>query len=301
VADEFEKQPPRERRGWLSRIAPGVRRLVTRRETPDNLWVKCPDTGEMIYRPDLEAALWVTPAGRHMRVSAAQRFTFTFDGGRFLSLALPRTADDPLQFDYGKQSYRATLAAARKTTGMTDAMAAGFGEIGGVPAVILIQDFAFMAGSLGAAAGEAFITAVEAALTRQAPLVVFSASGGARMQESALALMQMARTTVAIQKLRKAHLPYVVVLTDPTTGGVTASYAMLGDVQLAEPKATVGFTGRRVIEDTIRESLPADFQTAEFVAEHGMVDRVVARQDLPVVLASILRTLMLGRSRLVAA
>ena len=301
MADEFESEPPRERRGWLSRIAPGVRRLVTRRETPDNLWVKCPDTGEMIYRPDLEAALWVTPAGRHMRISAAQRFAFTFDGGRFLSLALPRTPDDPLGFDYGKQSYRATLAGARKTTGLTDTMAAGFGEIGGLPAVVLVQEFAFMAGSLGAAAGEAFITAAEEALVRQAPLVVFSASGGARMQESALALMQMARTTVAIQKLRKARLPYVVVLTDPTTGGVTASYAMLGDVHLAEPKATVGFTGRRVIEDTIRESLPADFQTAEFLAEHGMVDRVVARQDLPAVLASILHTLMLGRARLVAA
>jgi acetyl-CoA carboxylase carboxyl transferase subunit beta len=300
MADE-DKNKPRERRSWLSRIAPGVRRLVTRRETPDNLWVKCPDTGEMIYRPDLEAALWVTPAGRHMRISTAQRFALTFDGGRHLAIAMPRTPDDPLNFDYGRQSYRATLAAARKATGLTDAMAAAFGEIGGVPAVVLVQDFAFMAGSLGVAAGEAFLTAVDEAVARQAPLVVFSASGGARMQESALALMQMARTTVAIQKLRKAHLPYVVVLTDPTTGGVTASYAMLGDVQLAEPKATIGFTGRRVIEDTIRETLPADFQTAEFLAEHGMADKVVPRKDLPAVLASILRTLMMGRSRLVAA
>jgi acetyl-CoA carboxylase carboxyl transferase subunit beta len=301
MAEEDKNKPPRERRGWLSRIAPGVRRLVTRRETPDNLWVKCPDTGEMIYRPDLEAALWVTPAGRHMRLSAAQRFAFTFDGGRHLTIALPRTPDDPLNFDYGRQSYRATLAAARKATGLTDAMAAGFGEIGGVAAVVLVQDFAFMAGSLGVAAGEAFLTAVDEAVRHQAPLVVFSASGGARMQESALALMQMARTTVAIQKLRKHKLPYVVVLTDPTTGGVTASYAMLGDVQLAEPKATIGFTGRRVIEDTIRETLPADFQTAEFLAEHGMADKVVPRKDLPAVLASILRTLMMGRSRLAAA
>jgi acetyl-CoA carboxylase carboxyl transferase subunit beta len=301
MADEYGNNPPRERRGWLSRIAPGVRRLVTRRETPDNLWVKCPDTGEMIYRPDLEAAFWVTPAGRHMRIAPALRFAYTFDGGRHLAIALPRTPDDPLGFDYGKQSYRAALAAARKATGLADAMAAAFGEIGGVPAVVLVQDFAFMGGSLGAAAGEAFITAAEEAGTRQAPLVVFSASGGARMQEGALALMQMARTTVAIQKLRKNKLPYVVVLTDPTAGGVTASYAMLGDVQLAEPKATIAFTGRRVIEDTIRETLPADFQTAEFLAEHGMVDKVVARKDLPAVLASILRTLMMGRSRLAAA
>jgi acetyl-CoA carboxylase carboxyl transferase subunit beta len=180
-------------------------------------------------------------------------------------------------------------------------MAAGFGEIGGVPAVVLVQDFSFMGGSLGAAAGEAFITAAEEAVRRETPLVVFSASGGARMQEGALALMQMARTTVAIQRLRKAHLPYVVVLTDPTAGGVTASYAMLGDVQLAEPGATIAFTGRRVIEDTIRETLPAGFQTAEFLAEHGMIDLVVARRDLPGVLASILRTLMMGRLRLAAA
>jgi acetyl-CoA carboxylase carboxyl transferase subunit beta len=301
MADEDKSRPPRERLGWLARIAPGVRRLVTRRETPDNLWVKCPDTGEMIYRADLEAALWVTPAGRHMRIAPALRFAFTFDEGRSQPVDLPRTPDDPLSFDYGKQSYRATLAAARKATSQSDAMAAAFGDIGGVPAVILVQDFAFMAGSLGTAAGEAFLTAAEEAVRREAPLVVFTASGGARMQEGALSLMQMARTTVAIQRVRKARLPYVVVLTDATTGGVTASYAMLGDVQLAEPGATVGFTGRRVIEDTIRETLPPDFQTAEFVAEHGMVDQVVARKDLPGVLASILRTLMMGRSRPAAA
>jgi acetyl-CoA carboxylase carboxyl transferase subunit beta len=301
MADDDKNRPPRERRGWLSRIAPGVRRLVTRRETPDNLWVKCPDTGEMIYRPDLEAALWVTPAGRHMRIRPAERFAYTFDGGRCHAIALPRTPDDPLGFDYGKQSYRATLAAARKATGQNDAMAAAFGDIEGVPTVVLVQDFAFMAGSLGTAAGEAFITAAEEAVRREAPFVVFTASGGARMQEGALSLMQMARTTVAIQRLRKVRLPYVVVLTDATTGGVTASYAMLGDIQLAEPGATVGFTGRRVIEDTIRETLPPDFQTAEFVAEHGMVDRVVNRKDLPAVLASILRTLMMGRSRPTAA
>jgi acetyl-CoA carboxylase carboxyl transferase subunit beta len=251
----------------------------------------------MIYRPDLEAALWVTPAGRHMRIRAAQRLAYTFDEGRFRQIALPRTPDDPLGFDYGKP-YRQALAAARKSTGQTDAMSAAVGEIGGITTVVLVQDFAFMGGSLGAAAGEAFITAAEEAVRRDVPLVVFSASGGARMQEGTLALMQMARTTVAIQRLRRARLPYVVVITDPTTGGVTASYAMLGDVQLSEPRATIGFAGRRVIEDTIRETLPPGFQTSEFLVERGMVDRVVERKDIPAVLASILGTLMMGRARL---
>ena len=295
-----EEKPKTQRFGWLAKIAPGVRRLVTRRETPDNLWVKCPDTGEMIYRPDLEAALWVTPAGRHMPIDPVQRLTATFDGGRFRSISLPRTPDDPLGFEFGKP-YRSSLVAARKATGRTDAMSAGFGEIGGVPAVVLVQDFAFMGASLGVAAGEAFVTAAEDAVKRKAPLVVFAASGGARMQEGPLSLMQMARTTVAIQRLRRAHLPYVVVLTDPTYGGVTASFAMLGDVQFSEPGARIGFAGRRVIEDTIRETLPPGFQTAEFQVEKGMVDQVVARKDLPAILGSVLHTLMLGRSRLAVA
>jgi acetyl-CoA carboxylase carboxyl transferase subunit beta len=298
MADDDKPKP--QRGGWLAKIAPGVRKLVTRRATPDNLWEKCPDTGEMIYRPDLEAALWVTPAGRHMQIRPALRFAYTFDGGRFQAINLPRTPDDPLGFDYGKP-YKASLAADRKKTGQMDAMLAAVGEIGGVPAVVLVQDFAFMGASLGVAAGEAFITAAEEALKRKAPFVVFSASGGARMQEGALSLMQMARTTVAIQRLRKAHLPYVVVLTDPTYGGVTASYAMLGDVHLAEPGARIGFAGRRVIEDTIRETLPPGFQTAEFLMGRGMVDRVVPRKEMPAILASILRTLMMGRSRLDAA
>jgi acetyl-CoA carboxylase carboxyl transferase subunit beta len=277
-----------------------VRKLVSRHETPDNLWVKCPDTGEMIYRSDLEAALWVTPAGRHMRIGPALRFGYTFDAGRYKTLPLPKSPDDPLGFTYGK-NYRDNLAAARKATGETDAMAAAVGEIGGIASVVLVQDFAFMGGSLGAAAGEAFLAAVSEAVKRQSPLVVFTASGGARMQEGTLSLMQMARTTAAIQRLRRAHLPYVVVLTDPTAGGVTASYAMLGDVHLAEPAALIGFAGRRVIEETIRETLPPGFQTAEFQVERGMVDRVVTRGELPVVLGSILRTLMMGRARRVAA
>ncbi len=294
-----EDEKPKAARGsWLARIAPGVRKLVGgKKETPDNLWVKCPDTGEMIWRPDLEAALWVTPAGRHLRIRPSLRFSYTFDDGRYQSLAMPRTADDPLGFNYGK-SYRDLLATARKTTGESDAMSAAVGEIGGVRAVVGVQDFAFMGGSLGAAAGEAFLTMVDAAVERAAPLVIFTASGGARMQEGGVSLMQMARTTVAIQRLRKARLPYVVVLTDPTYGGVTASYAMLGDVHLAEPGAPIGFTGRRVIEQTVRETLPDDFQTAEFQVEHGMIDRVVTREDLPRVLGSVLGTLMMGRDRI---
>ena len=308
LTDDKKKRTPRtpvpavsrERGGWLAKIAPGVRKLVSRNETPENLWEKCPDTGEMIYRPDLEAALWVTPSGRHMRIRPALRFAYTFDGGRSKLLSLPKTPDDPLGFSYGKP-YRDSLAAARKNTGETDAMAAAIGEIGGQSVVVLVQDFAFMGGSLGAAAGEAFLSAVDEAVKRDVPFVVFTASGGARMQEGTLSLMQLARTTVAIQRLRRARLPYIVVLTDPTTGGVTASYAMLGDIQLAEPAALIGFAGRRVIEDTIREALPPGFQTAEFQVERGMVDRVVTRKELPAVLGSILRPLMAGRASRKAA
>ena len=308
LTDDKKKGPPRtpappvgrERGGWLARFAPGVRKLVSRQETPENLWEKCPDTGEMIYRPDLEAALWVTPAGRHMRIRPNLRFAYTFDGGRCKAIALPKSPDDPLEFTYGKP-YRESLATARRNTGETDAMAAAVGEIGGQTAVVLVQDFAFMGGSLGAAAGEAFLAAVDEAVKRKVPFVIFTASGGARMQEGTLSLMQLARTTAAIQRLRRAHLPYIVVLTDPTTGGVTASYAMLGDIHLAEPAALIGFAGRRVIEDTIREALPPGFQTAEFQVERGMVDRVVTRKEMPAVLGSILRTLMAGRASLAAA
>ncbi len=291
--------PPtnRERVGWLAKIAPGVRKLVSpKHDTPENLWVKCPDTGEMIYRPDLEAALWVTPAGRHMRISPALRFAYTFDDRRFKTIPLPKTPDDPLHFTYGK-SYKDALASARKATGDQDAMSAAVGEIGRIQTVVLVENFAFIGGSLGVAAGEAFVVAAAEAVKREAPLVIFTAAGGARMQESTLALMQMARATIAIQDLREARLPYVVVLTDPTTGGVLASYGMLGDIHLAEPGALIGFSGRRVIEQTIRETLPAGFQTAEFLVERGMVDRVVARKELPKVLGSILETLMMGRAR----
>ena len=308
LADDKSNKPPRppppiigrERGGWLAKIAPGVHKLVAKRDTPENLWVKCPDTGEMIYRPDLEAALWVTPAGRHMRIGPALRFAYTFDDGRFKMLPAPKTPDDPLHFTFGK-SYKVGLNAARKSTGDTDAMSAAVGEISGVETVVLVENFAFVGGSLGTAAGEQFVQAAAEAVKLEAPLVIFTATGGMRMQEGMLSLMQMARATVAVQTVREARLPYIVVMTDPTTAGVLASYAMLGDVHLAEPGALIGFTGRRVIEQTIRETLPAGFQTAEFLVEHGMVDRVVHRKELPKVLGSILQTLMMGRGRLSAA
>ncbi|WP_454718355.1 acetyl-CoA carboxylase carboxyltransferase subunit beta [Caulobacter segnis] len=282
--------------GWLSRIAPGVRGAFSKRETPENLWIKCPDTGEMIFRADLEAALWVTPAGRHMRIGPEARFKFTFDDGQYEALPTPAVPEDPLHFSDGKP-YKDRLVAARKATGEPDAMAIGYGKVGGVDAVVLVQDFAFMGGSLGMAAGEGFIAAAKAALEREVPLIAYTAAGGARMQEGALSLMQMARTTLAINELKDAALPYVVVLTDPTTGGVTASYAMLGDIHLAEPGALIGFAGPRVIEQTIRETLPPGFQRSEYLVEKGMVDRVTHRKDLPETLGSVLGTLMMGRKR----
>jgi acetyl-CoA carboxylase carboxyl transferase subunit beta len=294
------QQPPERKRGWLSRIAPGVRNAFAKRETPDNLWVKCPGTGEMLYRPDLEAALWVTPAGYHMRIGAKQRFAYTFDDGAYQRIASPHAIDDPLHFT-DQKPYVERLAAARKSTGEKDSMAIAVGAIGGLETVVVVQDFTFMGGSLGAGAGEAFLAAADEAVARQAPLVIFTASGGARMQEGTLSLMQMARTTIAVQKVKSAGLPYVVVLTDPTTGGVLASYAMLGDVHIAEPGALIGFSGRRVIEQTIRETLPPGFQTSEFLVERGMVDKLATRAEIPAVLGRVLKTLMLGRERRHAA
>jgi len=284
------------RGGWLSRFAPGVRKIVSRRDTPDNLWVKDPDSGEMLFRTDLETALWVTPSGRHMRINAPIRLKATFDEGKFESIDTPDVPEDPLKFSDGKP-YRERLNAARKAAGRKDTMAIGFGKIDGVAAVVIVQDFTFMGGSLGMAAGEAFIAAAREAVKRGVPFICFTAAGGARMQEGALSLMQMARTTLAVQEVKAAQLPYIVVLTDPTTGGVTASYAMLGDVHLAEPNALIGFAGPRVIETTIREKLPPGFQRAEYLQGKGMVDKVVARGDLPKTLGQIMSMLMGGKRK----
>lgn len=306
MADQKNDKParpaaaPRERSGWLSRIAPGVRKAFAKRETPENLWVKCPETGEMIYRPDLEAALWVTPSGHHMRIGGQQRLRYTFDGGKFEPIAAPVLKDDPLGF-VGDKAYIDQLKAARKATGESESISIGYGAIRSQPAVVAVQDFAFMGGSLSRAVGEAFIKAAQEAVRREAPFVIFTASGGARMQEGTLSLMQLARTTLAVNEVKAAGLPYIVVLTDPTMAGVMASYAMLGDIHLAEPNALIGFTGRRVIEQTIRQTLPPGFQRAEFLEEHGVIDKIVRRPDLPDVLGSILKTLTMERARQHAA
>ncbi|MAL08102.1 MAG: acetyl-CoA carboxylase carboxyl transferase subunit beta [Maricaulis sp.] len=276
---------------WLEKLTPpGVQKIFSKRDTPENLWVKCPVSGEMVFHKDLEAGYYVTPAGHHMRIGPDLRFKFTFDGD-WREIEIPGVPRDPLKFKDDKP-YTSRLTAARKKTGRDDAMAIGVGAIGGVETTVLVQDFAFMGGSLGMAAGEGFIKAAHTAIEHRTPLVVFTAAGGARMQEGCLSLMQMPRTTLAIEEVREAGLPYIVVLTDPTTGGVTASYAMLGDVHIAEPGALIGFAGPRVIEQTIREKLPPGFQRAEYLLDKGMVDKVVHRSDLRGVLSRILRTLM---------
>ena len=275
---------------WLSKLAPpGVKSIFTKKDTPDNLWVKCPKSGEMVFQADLIANKHVTPSGHHMRIGPELRFSYTFDGD-FESVAMPEVARDPLKFRDDKK-YVDRLKAARNKTGAQDAMSCAVGKIEGVGAVVLVQNFAFMGGSLGMAAGEGFIKAAQTAIERDLPLVVFTAAGGARMQEGALSLMQMPRTTIAVQQLREAGLPYIVVLTDPTTGGVTASYAMLGDVHLAEPEALICFAGPRVIEQTIREKLPEGFQRSEYLQAKGMIDQVVPRSELRGTLSKIMSVL----------
>ena len=275
---------------WLSKLTPpGVKSIFTKKDTPDNLWVKCPKSGEMVFHADLIANRHVTPGGHHMRIGPELRFSYTFDGD-FEAIAMPEVARDPLKFKDDKK-YVDRIKAARAKTGAQDAMSCGVGKIEGVSAVVLVQNFAFMGGSLGMAAGEGFITAAQTAVDRGLPLVIFTAAGGARMQEGALSLMQMPRTTIAVQQLREAGLPYIVVLTDPTTGGVTASYAMLGDVHLAEPEALICFAGPRVIEQTIREKLPEGFQRSEYLQAKGMIDQVVSRADMRATLARVLSVL----------
>lgn len=276
---------------WLSRLTPpGVKNIFTKKDSPDNLWMKCPKSGEMVFSNDLAGLLHVTPAGHHLRIGPDIRMGYTFDDGEFETIPMPEVARDPLKFKDDKK-YTDRLKAARSKTGQDDAMSIGVGRIHGIEAVVLVQNFAFMGGSLGMAAGEGFIQAAELAIDRGLPLIAFTAAGGARMQEGALSLMQMPRTTIAVQEMREAGRPYIVVLCDPTTGGVTASYAMLGDIHLAEPGALICFAGPRVIEDTIREKLPEGFQRAEYLEEKGMIDKVVHRKDMRATLAQILAVL----------
>ena len=266
---------------WINDVVrPKIKSLLNKREVPENLWVKCPETGEMVFHRDLEANHYVIPtSGYHMRMSAPKRLAHFFDEGRYESIAVPDVPVDPLKFR-DERRYTDRLKDARTKTGLNDAVLVGAGLVEGVPMVAAVQDFDFIGGSLGMAAGEAVIAGMEAALQRQQPFVMFAASGGARMQEGIFSLMQLPRTTAAVIALREARLPYIVVLTNPTTGGVTASYAMLGDIQIAEPGALIGFAGPRVIEQTIREKLPEGFQRSEYLHEHGFVDLVVHRHQL---------------------
>jgi acetyl-CoA carboxylase carboxyl transferase subunit beta len=272
-------------------MRPKIRSLL-RRDTAENLWIKCPDTGQLVFHKDVEANLWVIPgSNHHLRITATQRLSITLDPGSQRDVPLPEVATDPLRFRDEKR-YVDRLKDAKAKTGLADAVKVARGTLEGLPVTVAVQDFHFMGGSLGMAAGEAIIAACEAAIQERTPLILFAGSGGARMQEGILSLMQLPRTTVAVRKLREARLPYIVVLTDPTTGGVTASYAMLGDLHLAEPGALIGFAGPRVIEQTIREKLPDGFQKAEYLKAHGMVDMVVPRAEMRDTLARLCRLLL---------
>jgi acetyl-CoA carboxylase carboxyl transferase subunit beta len=276
---------------WISEVVRPRIKTLFKRETPENLWIKCPDSGQMVFHKDVEANGFVIPGSdHHMRVTAQDRLRLTFDEGKWVDVPLPEAVADPLKFRDEKR-YTDRIKDARAKTGAADAFKVGYGRVQGLPMTIAVQDFHFMGGSLGMAAGEAFIKAAETALEKKTPLVVFACGGGMRMQEGMLSLMQMPRTTVAVRRLKAAKLPYLVVLTDPTTGGITASYAMLGDVHIAEPGALIGFAGPRVIEQTIREKLPDGFQRAEYLKDHGMVDMVVHRHQIPATLARLGRLL----------
>jgi acetyl-CoA carboxylase carboxyl transferase subunit beta len=277
---------------WISNVVrPKIRSFLNRRDTPENLWIKCPETGQLVFYKDVEANSFVIPGSEyHMRMGATARMKSMFDNETWFDIAVPAVPVDPLKFR-DERRYSDRLRDARNKTGTTDAVKLGYGKLDGLPVVIAVQDFDFMGGSLGMAAGEAVIKGLETAAAKGTPFIMFAASGGARMQEGILSLMQLPRTTVAVQMLREAGKPYIVVLTNPTTGGVTASYAMLGDVQIAEPGALVGFAGPRVIEQTIREKLPEGFQRAEYLREHGMVDMVVHRRELRATLSNLCRLL----------
>ncbi len=288
---------------WLSNLTPpGIKAMFRRPDdASDSLWVKCPGCGQMLFGQDLEKALNVcSHCGHHHRQPAEARLKALFDGGVFRDIDVPPPIEDPLGFRDEKK-YADRLKEYRRKTGRPDAMRAAIGAIDGVTSVAAVQEFDFMGGSMGMALGETMIRAAETAVGARAPLIAFTASGGARMQEGILSLMQMPRTTIAVQMMREAALPYIVVLTHPTTGGVTASFAMLGDVHIAEPGALIGFAGPRVIEQTIREKLPEGFQRAEFLEEKGMVDLVCPRAGLKSTISRLIRVLTKTEDRAAAA
>ncbi len=277
---------------WLKNfVRPKLQQLIGNRETPDNLWHKCPECQQMIFHRDLEKNIHVCQhCGHHMRLSARRRLEMLFDEGEYQSVEIPATPDDPLNFR-DQRKYTERLKDARNMSDGEDALIVAHGKLGGTGVVVAALDFSFMGGSMGVAVGEGLLTAARLAVVQATALIVVPSSGGARMQEGILSLMQMTRTTIAVQELRDAGLPYLVVLADPTTGGVSASFAMLGDIAIAEPDAVIGFAGARVIEQTIRETLPEGFQRAEYLLDHGMIDMVVPRAELRKTLATILSLL----------
>ena len=266
---------------WLTNfVRPKIRALVAKKELPDNLWRKCPSCGQMVFHRELESNLFVCPhCDHHLRIPAKQRLKLLFDNGQYQRIELPKTIADPLHFrDLRRYSER--LKESQTRTGEPEALVVAHGLLGGSAAVIAAFDFEFLGGSMGVAVGEAFLAAAKLAVLQEAPLIAICASGGARMQEGILSLMQLPRTVIGVEEVKAAGLPYIVVLGDPTTGGVTASFAMLGDVQIAEPGAIICFAGARVIERTIKEKLPEGFQRAEYLLDHGMVDIVAKRGEL---------------------
>jgi len=278
---------------WLTEyVRPRIRTLLGQREVPENLWSQCAACQQMIFARELERNLRVcTACGHHMRATAVERLDWTFDDGKYTRIELPKVPTDPLNFRDSKK-YVDRLKEARAKTGLDDGIVVAHGTIAGRKSVVAAMAFDFMAGSMGAAVGEGLVAAARLAVLQEAPLIVYTASGGARMQEGAVSLMQMPRSTVATLMLKDAGLPYIVVLTDPTTGGVTASFAMLGDIHIAEPGALIGFAGARVIEQTVRETLPDGFQRAEYLHQHGIVDLVVKRSEMRETLGRVLNLLL---------
>ncbi len=277
---------------WITNLVRPKIRSLLRREGPENLWIKCPESGQLVFHKEVEDNLMVIPGSEHhLRMGTKERLAHMFDGGVYDIVAVPDVPLDPLKFKDEKR-YTDRLKDAKAKTSLQDSVTVATGTLDALPMTIAVQDFAFIGGTLGMAAGEAIVKASDVALERGSPLVLFAASGGARMQEGILSLMQLPRTTVAVQRLRKAGLPYIVVLTNPTTGGVTASYAMLGDVHIAEPGALIGFAGPRVIEQTVREKLPEGFQRSEYLRDHGMVDMVLHRKEIRPTVSRLCRLLM---------
>jgi len=276
---------------WLSNVRKKIA-SITKRETPENLWHKCKKCEAMVFLKEYQENMYICPkCEHHGRIGPMVRFAQIMDDDSWKLIPWAQVQEDPLKFKDQKK-YIDRLKDARTKTGEQDALINVKGTIETIPCVVGVQDFSFMGGSMGLAVGQAFVDGAKRALKDQCPYIIFTAAGGARMQEGILSLMQMPKTTVAISMLREAGIPFIVVLTDPTTGGVTASYAMLGDIHISEPGAMIGFAGQRVIENTIREKLPDGFQTAEYLLEHGMIDMVVHRKELRETLARVMGYMM---------